>query len=52
VLISGLVAFSGKDSPLSLVGDSFADGGAVVLGSVAFAVIVLVMYRWIARLRQ
>jgi putative OPT family oligopeptide transporter len=52
VLIAGLVAFSGKDSPLSLVGDSFADGGAVVLGSVAFAVIVLVMYRWIARLRQ
>ena len=52
VLIAALVAFSGQDFPLSVVGDSFADGGAVVLGTAAFAVIVLVMYRWIARLRQ
>jgi putative OPT family oligopeptide transporter len=52
VLIAALVAFSGQDFPLSLVGDTFADGGAVVLGTVAFAVIVLVMYRWVARLRQ
>ena len=52
VLIAGLVAFSGQDFPLSLVGDSFADGAAVVLGTGAFVAIVLVMYRWIARLRQ
>jgi putative OPT family oligopeptide transporter len=52
VLIASLVAFSGKDFPLSLVGDSFADGGAMVLGSAAFAVLVLLMYRWIARLRD
>ena len=52
VLIAALVAFSGKDFPLSLVGDSFADGAAVVLGPVAFAVIALVMYRWVARLRE
>jgi hypothetical protein len=29
VLIAALVAFSGKDFPLSLVSDSFADNGAV-----------------------
>src|SRR5215469_4240210 len=49
VLIAGLVAVSGKDFPLSLVGDRFADGGAVVLGTAAFTVIVLVAYRWVAR---
>jgi putative OPT family oligopeptide transporter len=52
VLIAGVVAFSGQDFPLSLVGDGFANGAAVVLGPVAFAVLVLVMYRWVARLRQ
>ena len=52
VLIAALVAFSGKDSPLSLVNDSFAEGGAMTLGTVAFAVIVLLMYRQVARLRD
>jgi putative OPT family oligopeptide transporter len=51
VLIAALVAFSGKDFPLSLVGDSFADNGAVVLGSVVFALTIILMYRWAARLR-
>jgi putative OPT family oligopeptide transporter len=52
VLIAGLVAFSGKDFPLSLVSDSFADSGALVLGTAAFAVTVLLMYRWVARQRE
>ncbi|HEY3729821.1 MAG TPA: oligopeptide transporter, OPT family [Steroidobacteraceae bacterium] len=52
VVIAALVAFSGEDFPLSLVNDHFADNGAVILGPVAFAVIVLVMYRWVARLRR
>ena len=52
VLIAAFVAFSGKDFPLSLVGDTFANGGAVVVGTIAFAVAVLAMYRWVARLRQ
>jgi putative OPT family oligopeptide transporter len=51
VLIAALVAFSGKDFPLSLVSDSFADSGALVLGTVAFAIIVVVMYRWVGRQR-
>jgi putative OPT family oligopeptide transporter len=51
VLIAGLVAFSGKDFPIGLVGDSFADHEAVVIGTVAFAVAIALMYRWVARLR-
>lgn len=52
VLIARLVAFSGKDFPLSLVSDSFAGSGALVLSTVAFAVTVLLMYRWVARQRE
>jgi putative OPT family oligopeptide transporter len=51
VLIAGLVAFSGKDFPLSLVSDSFANRGALLVGTVAFALTVAVLYRWVARLR-
>ena len=52
VVVAALVAFSGKDFPLSLVGDHFADNGAVWLGSVVCAVVILLMYRWVARLRD
>jgi putative OPT family oligopeptide transporter len=52
VLIAGLVAFSGRDFPLSLVSDGFADNGALLLGTVVFALTVLVLYRWVARLRE
>jgi putative OPT family oligopeptide transporter len=51
VLIAALVAFSGKDFPLALVGDSFADNGAVALGTVAFALTIGWLYRWVSRLR-
>jgi hypothetical protein len=52
VFIAALVAFSGKDFPLSLVDNSFAENGAVVLGTVAFATVIALLYRWVARLRQ
>ena len=52
VLIAALVAFSGKDFPLSLVSDSFADHDSAVIGTVAFAVIIGLMYRWAFRLRK
>jgi len=45
VLVAGLVAFSGQDFPLSLVGDSFAEGPAVWLGAVAFTVVIYGLYR-------
>ncbi len=51
VLIAALVAFSGKDFPLSLVGDEFADNGAVWIGGGAFALVIFLLYRWVARLR-
>ena len=52
VLIAALVAFSGKDFPLSVVGDTYADNGAVVVGTIAFVVVIVAMYRWVARLRE
>ncbi len=51
VLLAAFVAFSGKDYPLSLVGDEFADHAAVWIGGGAFALTVFLMYRWIARVR-
>ena len=49
VLVASLVAFSGRDFPLSLVGDSFADSGAVWLGGIAFAAVIYMLYRWVGR---
>jgi putative OPT family oligopeptide transporter len=51
VLIGGLVAFSGKDFPLSLVGDGFADHAAVWIGGGVFVLTVYLLYRWISRVR-
>jgi F0F1-type ATP synthase membrane subunit c/vacuolar-type H+-ATPase subunit K len=50
VVIAALVAFSGKDFPLALVGDAFATGPALWIGGIAFAVIMIALYRWIVRL--
>jgi putative OPT family oligopeptide transporter len=51
VLIAALVAFTGKDFPLGLVGDDFADHEAVGIGSAAFVIMMVALYRWVARLR-
>ena len=51
VLIAAFVAFSGKDFPLALVGDEFADNAAVWIGSGVFALTVFLLYRWAARMR-
>ncbi|NUS39997.1 MAG: oligopeptide transporter, OPT family [Lysobacter sp.] len=48
VLIAAIVAFSGKDAPLALVGGDFAHA-AVWIGGVAFIAVVFAMYRWIER---
>jgi len=50
VLVAALVAFSGRDFPLSLVGDAFADGPAVWLGAIAFTLVIYALYRRISRL--
>ncbi|HSY46075.1 MAG TPA: oligopeptide transporter, OPT family [Steroidobacteraceae bacterium] len=49
VLVAALVAFSGKDFPLSIVSDAFADTPAVWLGGLVFAVVIYALYRRVAR---
>jgi len=49
VVISAIVVFSGKPTPLSLVGPRF-ETDAVIIGGIAFAVIGFVLYRWVLRM--
>ena len=51
VFIAALVAFSGKDFPLSLVSDGFAAHGAEVVGTIVFVATIGMLYRWVSRLR-
>ncbi|MBS0516676.1 MAG: oligopeptide transporter, OPT family [Proteobacteria bacterium] len=52
VVIAAIVAFSGKDYPLGLVGNEFATGPAIWIGGMAFVVIMLALYRWIENLAR
>ena len=49
VVISAIKAFSGSDAPLALVGPGF-ETAAIFIGGIAFAVIAVVLYRWILRM--
>jgi putative OPT family oligopeptide transporter len=49
VLVAGLVAFSGMDFPLAVVGESFATGIAVWLGGLVFALVIYGLYRRVGR---
>jgi hypothetical protein len=49
VVIAAIVAFSGKGAPLALVSESFATT-AEWIGGAAFAAVVVVLYRWVARM--
>jgi putative OPT family oligopeptide transporter len=49
VVISAIVVFSGVAAPLALVGPGFEMAGRIV-GGLAFAVIAIVLYRWILRM--
>ena len=51
VALAALVVFSGKDAPLALVGPGFA-GAAVLIGALAFALVMLAMYAWLFRLAR
>ncbi len=50
VVIAAIVAFSGKDFPLALVGDEFAGSWALWIGGIAFVVAILGLYRWVENL--
>ncbi|MGI8956108.1 MAG: OPT family oligopeptide transporter, partial [Chthoniobacterales bacterium] len=49
VVISAIVVFSGVGAPLALVGAGFATP-AIIIGGLAFVVIVFVLYRWVLRM--
>jgi putative OPT family oligopeptide transporter len=51
VLFAALVVFTGKDAPIGLVGASWGETG-VVLGGAGFAIAVVAMYRWLAKLHR
>ena len=48
VLLAALVVFSGKATPLALVGDEFANAAEWVGGGV-FAVTIFALYSWLNR---
>ncbi|HEX7339919.1 MAG TPA: oligopeptide transporter, OPT family [Rhodanobacteraceae bacterium] len=49
VIFSAVVAFSGNNSPIAVVGKQFATP-AIVIGGIVFVACVVVLYRWIARM--
>ncbi len=51
VVVAAIVVFSGKATPLALVGDSFQNA-SIWIGGIAFAAVIFAMYRWIWRVGQ
>ena len=49
VVFAAIVAFSGNNTPLALVGDSFNTAG-IWIGGIVFVATLFVMYRWTERL--
>ena len=50
IVIAAIVAFTGKDFPLGIVGDDFAMA-SIWIGGIAFVVAMLALYRWIGKPR-
>jgi putative OPT family oligopeptide transporter len=48
VILAAVVVFSGKDAPLALVGDGFAQA-ALWIGGAAFAASIVALYAWLTR---
>jgi len=48
VIIAAIVVFSGKATPLGLVGDGF-DTAAIWIGGIAFVLVNLALYLWVAK---
>ncbi len=49
VVLSAIVVFSGVAAPLALVGAGF-DTAAIIVGGLAFAIVVFILYRWVLRM--
>ena len=48
VVFAGIVAASGSDAPLAIVGEGF-ENWSIVIGVVLFAAAVLALYQWTRR---
>jgi len=48
VIIAAIVVFSGKATPLGLVGDGF-DTASIWIGGIAFVLVNLALYLWVAK---
>jgi hypothetical protein len=48
VIIAAIVVFSGKATPLGLVGDGF-DTAAIWIGGIAFVLVNMALYLWVAK---
>jgi uncharacterized oligopeptide transporter (OPT) family protein len=48
VLLAGLIVGTGKENPLAVVGDEFS-GASMVLGGLAFVIVIVAMYASIRR---
>ena len=49
VIFAAIVEFSGEDSPIGIVGESFKTP-AIIIGGVVFVATIFVLYRWIEKL--
>ncbi|MGH8122516.1 MAG: hypothetical protein ACREPT_07065, partial [Rudaea sp.] len=49
VIFAGIVGLSGKQGPIALVGKGF-ETPSIIIGGVVFAVLVILLYRWIIRM--
>ena len=51
VILSGIITATNKDAPLNLVGPGF-EFAALWIGGIAFVLVVVAMYRWVAGLAR
>ncbi len=51
VILSGIITATNKDTPLALVGPGF-EFAALWIGGIAFVLVVMAMYRWVAGLAR
>jgi hypothetical protein len=49
VIFAAVVAFSGQQHPIALVGDAFSTP-SIWIGGIVFVLLVIVLYRWLLRM--
>ena len=51
VIVAAIVAFSGNNTPLAIVGKGF-ETASIWIGGLAFVIVTFVLYRWVEKLAQ